>query len=90
MNSDTRSNLKSHEFLNQQLASIRNLNLSDVSRVLAGVAFKSLLRKVTDTHETTLLTDVNAIVVTDIEKALFQETCCSMRYHAITLHLSES
>jgi hypothetical protein len=90
LNSEARSNLKGHELLHQQLASIRYLDLSNVSSVLAVVAFKSLFRKISNAHKPTLLTDVNAIVVTDIEQALFQETSSTMRDHAVTLHLSES
>jgi hypothetical protein len=64
---DARSNLKSHEFLHQQLTGIRHLNLCDVSRVLAVVALKPLLSEVAYTHQTALLTDMDAVVVTHIK-----------------------
>jgi hypothetical protein len=75
--------------LHQQLAGIRYLDLSDVSSVLAVMAFKPLFWKISNAHKATLLTNVNAIVVADIEQALFQETSSTMRDHAVTLHFSE-
>ena len=62
--------MKCHELLHKQLASIWNLNLSNVSRVLAVVTFKSLLREITNTHKATLLTNVDTVVVADIKEAL--------------------
>lgn len=58
--------------------------------VLAVVTFKSLLWQVSYAHETALLTDMDTIVVTDIKEALLQETCSTMRDHAIAFHLTKS
>jgi hypothetical protein len=56
--------------LHEKLAGIRNLNLSDVRGVLAVMAFKPLLRKVSNAHQAALFAYMNAIVVADIEQSL--------------------
>ena len=44
LKSQSRSNLQCHEFLDEKLAGVRNLDLADVRGVLAVVAFEPLLR----------------------------------------------
>jgi len=75
--------------LEEKLAGIGELDLSNVRGVLTVLTFEALLREVAHAHEATELADVDSIVVRDIEKSLLEETCSTMRDHAVTFHLTE-
>lgn len=87
---DSWSDLQSHELLDEQLASIRDVHLAYLRGVAAVLAFESLLSKVAYTHEAADFTKVDFVQVTHIKESLFKESSCSMRDHAVTFHLTKA
>ena len=83
-------NLHSHQFLDQQLASIRDAHSTNWLRWLAHRAFKLLLSEICLTDQTTEFTNVQLVAVRDIEKPFFQETSGTVWNHAVSFHFSET
>lgn len=90
VDSDSWRDLQSHEFLKEQLASIRNVHLAYLRGVAAVLAFESLLSEVAYTHEAAHFTEVDFVQVTHIKESLLEESSCSMRDHAVTFHLTKA
>ncbi len=64
--------------MEQELAGIRNLNLGDVSGVLAVRTFEALLWQVPNTHQATDFTYMDSVEVTYIKETLLEETSGAM------------
>jgi hypothetical protein len=84
------SQLHSHQFLEQQLCGVWNLDLRDVGSVVAVLALEPLLVQVSLANQTADAADVHAIQIGHVEETLLQESSCAVRDHAIALHLSET
>lgn len=89
-NSQSWSNLHRHELLNKKLASVRDADPADILRGLTDCALEFLLGQVGLADEATDLADMHVVLVTYFEEALLQEAGGSVRYHAVTFHLSET
>jgi hypothetical protein len=85
-----RLHLHGHELLQEQFAGVRHVNLIYVLARVADTAVVFELFKVGFTEETTDRTDVDTVMIGDIEQSFFEETSTSMRDHAITLHFSKT
>jgi len=67
VDSQSWSYLKSHELLDQQLASVRDADLANGLRTLANRALEFLLGEVGLANQSASLTDVHFVAVRDIE-----------------------
>lgn len=88
--SQSRCDLHRHQLLDEQLASVGDVDTANALGALADCALELLLGEVGLADETTGFTDVHAVAVADLEQPLFQEASAAVRDHAVTLHLSES
>ena len=71
-------------------ARLRNVDPANGLSAVANLALELLLDLVCIGDEAASLTDVHRVAVADFDETLLQEASSAVRYHAVTLHLSES
>lgn len=86
---ESRRDHKCHQFLEQELTCVWDVHHRNL-RLATPFAFVNLRVKISLGEKTANVTNVNSILVWDIHSSLFQESGCSVRNHAVTLHFSES
>ena len=67
IDSKSGSDLQGHEFLQEQLASVRDANFANVLRALANSALKLLFTKVSLADETTNFTNVHLVAIRHVK-----------------------
>ena len=82
--------LHCHEFLQEEFACVRDLNLADVFSWVASFTVIFELVKIGLTEKTAFLAHMDPVAIRNIKQTFFQETCRSMWYHTITLHFSKA
>ena len=90
VHSEARSDLQGHELLQEEFAGVGNAYLADVLGALADRALELLLGEIGLANEAAYFANVHLVAVGDVEEALFEESGCAMRYHAVTFHLTKA
>lgn len=87
---ETRLDHHGHELLEEKLAGVGDPDLANLVTRVTQFAVILRLSQIGLTEETALLADVDTIAIRNIEETFLQESGRTMRYHAITFHLSKS
>ena len=85
-----RLDLHRHQLLQEQFASVRDLDLADVLCGVASAAVVPELEKIGLAEEAAPVADVDPVTVRHVEQALFQEASGAVGDHAVALHLTET
>lgn len=76
--------------MEEQLTSVRNVNLRDLRLLVASTALVRILGKPGLTDEPADVANEDAVLVRDVHCALLQESGSTVRDHAVTLHFAEA
>ena len=90
---DSRADAHRHHFLQKQLAGIRNLDLTDSGRLVLTLriaAFIGHLFQICLRRQTTMLANVNSVLIGVAEETIADEIGTSMCNQTITFHLSHT